>query len=172
MSISVRAARPEDAPALPDVELDAGKSFLTLPDLAWIASDQVTPAEEHLPAIDVGACWVAASDTDGVVGFLTAERSGSDLHIWEVAVRRTFQRQGIGRQLIVCAAELARAEGLTALTLTTFRDVAWNAPYYARQGFEILDEANLSPRLAEVLGHEAEQGLPPERRCAMLLSLN
>jgi GNAT superfamily N-acetyltransferase len=172
MSITVRPARAEDATGLPDVERDAGMSFLAITDLAWLASDKVMSAEQHLPAIVDRACWVAEVDSRAIVGFLTAERCGSDLHIWEVAVRGAFQRRGIGRRLIGGAADLARIEGLAALTLTTFRDVAWNAPFYARLGFQVLVGADLDARLAQILKHEAEQGLPPERRCAMRLSFN
>ena len=38
--------------------------------------------------------------------------------------------------------------GLPCLTLTTFRDVPWNAPWYSRLGFEPAPD---EPRLAELL---------------------
>jgi hypothetical protein len=39
------------------------------------------------------------------------------------------------------AATHASATGVQALTLTTFRDVDWNAPYYSRCGFRVLDQS-------------------------------
>ena len=42
----------------------------------------------------------------------------------------------------------ARTEGRPALTLTTFGDVPWNAPYYQRLGFVIVDPAEQGPELA------------------------
>ena len=42
---------------------------------------------------------------------------------------------GIGAGLVRAAQIDARNTGIKALTLTTFRDVAWNAPFYARLGF-------------------------------------
>jgi hypothetical protein len=44
-------------------------------------------------------------------------------------------------------ADHARTLGLTSLTLTTFRDVPWNAPFYAKLGFEYV--AELTPELRQ-----------------------
>jgi len=40
--------------------------------------------------------------------------------------------------------EPGQADGLPALTLTTFTHVPWNAPYYTRCGFRVLDDAEIS----------------------------
>lgn len=61
----------------------------------------------------------------------------------------------------------ARAKGLLAITLTTFKNVPWNAPFYARLGFEQLPEATLAPRLAAILAEEYRRGFAPGSRCAM-----
>ncbi len=60
---------------------------------------------------------------------------------------------------------------MEALTLTTFRDVPWNAPLYQRLGFELLTGPEIGERLARILVGEAERGLPGDRRCAMRLLL-
>jgi hypothetical protein len=62
---------------------------------------------------------------------------------------------------------VARQRGLDAVTLTTFRDVAWNAPYYERCGFRVLDETELGPGLRRVRDTEAAHGLDPARRVCM-----
>ena len=79
--------------------------------------------------------------------------------------------QGIGRRLIDAAIAAARVRGLSAVTLTTFRHVPWNAPYYQRLGFETLAAHQLNQRLAIILKGEVEAGLPGDRRCAMRLNL-
>jgi hypothetical protein len=48
----------------------------------------------------------------------------------------------------------AAAENRPALTLTTFRDVPWNAPYYARLGFVMLGPAELGPELRDLIERE------------------
>lgn len=67
------------------------------------------------------------------------------------------------------AIEAARGRQLDAATLTTFRDVPWNAPFYVRLGFEILTEDAIDDRLATALRQDVEQGLPARLRCAMRL---
>ena len=87
----------------------------------------------------------------------------------ELSVDLAWQGKGIGRQLIARAADHARKVGLTSLTLTTFRDVPWNAPFYAKLGFEYITE--LTPELREKREEEAAHGLAYNSRCAMRLPL-
>ena len=93
------------------------------------------------------------------------------MHLHELDVQPDHARQGLGRRLIAIVADWARARGATALTLTTFDDVPWNGPYYARLGFRTLDLATLSPGLQAVRQSEAEAGLPMAHRICMQLDL-
>jgi N-acetylglutamate synthase-like GNAT family acetyltransferase len=88
-----------------------------------------------------------------------------------VAVLTEHQGRGSGRRLIETARAHAELTGLSALKLTTFRDVPWNGPFYARLGFEMLSPSSLGNRLSAILANEAAGGLPRERRCAMRLNL-
>ncbi len=91
-------------------------------------------------------------------------------HIEQVTAARAARR-GIGRALIDHLADRTLAQGGTALTLTTFADVPWNAPYYARIGFRPLTEAELTPALREIRAHEAELGLDRWPRLCMRRAL-
>jgi hypothetical protein len=57
---------------------------------------------------------------------------------------------------------------MPALSLTTFREVQWNGPYYERLGFTVLAPAEWGPELAALMAGEAEHGLDPEHRIAMV----
>lgn len=72
----------------------------------------------------------------------------------------------MGAALIDHLAGEARAQGHAELSLTTFRDVPWNAPYYARLGFREVHE--LGPELRTLV--EAERHALPARaaRVAMV----
>ena len=155
---------------LRDIERSAGAAFLAIPDLAWIASDDVQSEAKHLALIENGAAWVVVNADDEPVGFLNGERRGSAFHILEVSVRSELQGRGLGRLLIEETAAWASAAGLSELTLTTFRDVPWNAPFYERRGFRILEPAELSDELRQILEMETEHGL--HGRCAMARRLN
>ena len=163
----IRLARAEDAGHLPEVERSAASRFRSIADLAWIADSEPTPAEIFRRMIAAGTVWVAEGAEGGLTGFLAAEQAGQDLHIWELSVLAPQQGRGIGRRLVAAARAHAKTAGLSALTLTTFQDVPWNAPFYARLGFGMLPASALGPRLGSILDREAGLGLPRERRCAM-----
>ncbi|EPT9379076.1 hypothetical protein ACVTO6_001298 [Proteus mirabilis] len=62
----------------------------------------------------------------------------------------------------------AKLQQFNAVTLTTFRDVPWNAPYYQRLGFHILLEHQIPYSLQQILDNEVEHGgFAREMRCAM-----
>jgi GNAT superfamily N-acetyltransferase len=167
-NVSIRLAVAEDAQFLPTIEQSAGELFRTLPELAWIADEQIGTAEEFLPLVLAGTVWVAEAAAAGIVGELRGAIADDCLHIVELAVARTFQQRGIGRALIDASAKWARSRGLRAVTLTTFRHVAWNAPFYARYGFVELP-ADSDGRLQAILIRETAHGLP--NRCAMRFEL-
>lgn len=127
-------------------------------------------AATHAELARAGTSWVAVDSGDAPVGFIACERRGGVLHVCEFAVREALHGDGVGRALLDEAVEHARSLHLSAVTLTTFRDLAWNQPYYARRGFVTVTPVGDQP-LALTLRGEARHGLPPERRCAMVLAL-
>jgi GNAT superfamily N-acetyltransferase len=92
-------------------------------------------------------------------------------HLEQVTVDPEWGRRGIGRRLIDAVVGWAKADGRSALTLLTFRDVPWNGPYYARLGFAELPDDRLGPELAALRRHEAGLGLDVDARGAMVLRL-
>ncbi|WP_313668915.1 GNAT family N-acetyltransferase [Sandarakinorhabdus sp.] len=123
--------------------------------------------QRHLELIAQGTTWVA-EDGDTILGFLSGERFGASLQIWELSVRSEAQKQGVGRQLIETAQRWSAKQGLADITLTTFRSVSWNELFYQSCGFRTLGRTQVPPRLAGLLENERKAGLPVERRCAMV----
>lgn len=146
MTLRIRPTTLNDIAALPAIERAAAGRFRDFPALAWLADGEVISAEQHLGYVKRGLSWLALAN-DQPVGFILAEAHPSSLFIVELSVDLDWQGKGIGRQLIARVADHARRKGLTALTLTTFRDVPWNAPFYARLGFEMI--TTLTPELRE-----------------------
>ena len=168
MNIRIRPTTFSDAATLPAIERAAGERFREIPPLAWLAGGEVISTEEHLNYAERGLSWLALAN-DQPVGFILAGAHPSSLFIVELSVDLDWQGKGIGRQLIACVAGHARTLGLASLTLTTFRDVPWNAPFYAKLGFEYV--AELTPELSEKREEEAAHGLAYNSRCAMRLPL-
>jgi GNAT superfamily N-acetyltransferase len=163
VNVNIRPATVVDTVLFPAIERSSGELFRSLPDLAWIADDDIMSAETHQRHLATGIV-LSAFDNDCCVGFISAERFRSALHIWQMAVEISHQRQGIGKLLLTRLQQMA---GELPVTLTTFRDVAWNAPFYAALGFETIAESELSDRLRKILQDEAAHGIPIDRRVAM-----
>ncbi|PRA71155.1 MULTISPECIES: GNAT family N-acetyltransferase [Pseudomonas] len=169
MTITIRLALPADASLLPAVERAAAQSFAAVPGLEYLASSPVIAADQHMAFLLTQREWVAVDARDRPLGFLCGQDCGDDWHIVELSVDQAAQGRGLGRQLIGTAADWARANGFAALTLTTFAQVPWNAPFYARLGFERLTAERCSNFLQRQLAAEHTHGL--RNRCAMRLDL-
>lgn len=164
---SLRLARPEDADFMPAIESAAAVLFAEDPDLTELDLSDGWKPDELRRLIRKGHCLVAHVG-DEMAGFLASEPFSRELHVWEMDVDPRFQGQGIGAGLLRACQIDARNAGFRAITLTTFRDLPWNAPFYAKLGFEEVTALDAHPRLASELALEADNGLPAERRCAMI----
>lgn len=170
--VTTRLARDDEAETLCQIERSAAQAFRLIEAFSWLSVGDVQSAETHRRLTAAGTNWVAADDGDRSLGFLSAEIVGSDLHICEVSVGHLHQGFGLGRRLIEHAIEHAAARGLEAVTLTTFRTIPWNCPFYERLGFRILEDGELSPRLLELMDREDADGLSRDTRCAMRLDVS
>ena len=168
---SIRLARAEDAAFLPAIEIAAGKLFLEIEGLAGIAGMHAIPEERQRALIRKGHSLVAEADGE-LVGFISTEPFRRELHIREFSVHPRMQRQGVGSVLLRAVGVDARNSGFDALTLTTFTDVPWNAPFYARHGFETVADLEAHQRLKAEIEEEVAHGLPRDRRCAMIRFLD
>ena len=65
------------------------------------------------------------------------------------------------------ALEVRLVPSLTGVDLGTLADVPWNAPFYARLGFRIVEPDALTPGLIALLEYEARRGLPARLRLVM-----
>ncbi|MEO1045270.1 MAG: GNAT family N-acetyltransferase [Pseudomonadota bacterium] len=161
-----------DCHALPAIEIDAAAAFADLPDYAHIASADVPDAEEREYMLQKGPAWLALDSTgEAPIGFLQTDSRSSDIYIQELSVSSQWQGKGVGRTLLDTAQQFARDHGFGAITLTTFRAVPWNAPFYARYGFAMLEE-DMPGYLEQHLQNEADNGLARETRCAMRLAID
>jgi hypothetical protein len=73
------------------------------------------------------------------------------------------QRRGLGGALVSTVCTWARAQGCPTVTLTTFRDVPWNGPFYQELGFSELNR--LTTGSATIRQHErdiGDDGLGPQ----------
>ena len=145
--MQIRPTRPADLAVIQRIELAAGELFRAI-GMSAIADDP-DPTIEVLTAYQrAGLSWVAVDDTDQPIAFILVKRIDGRAHIEQVSVHPDHAHQRIGRALIDHVERWAAGQGLPALTLTTFRDVQWNGPYYERLGFTVLPGAQVIEGLA------------------------
>ncbi|MEU8674571.1 GNAT family N-acetyltransferase [Streptomyces sp. NPDC048560] len=166
----IRPARRSELALLQDIERAAGEPFRTL-GMAAVADDDPPPLGLLESYRRAGRSWVAAealtSAAEQPLGYLIADAVDDAAHIEQVSVTPMAARRGIGRALIDHLAQWAAAQDLRALTLTTFTDVPWNAPYYRRLGFRTLTEDELTDGLRAIRTLENQHGLDRWPRVCM-----
>jgi GNAT superfamily N-acetyltransferase len=162
----IRAACPEDIPKLAPIERSASSVFREA-NLAWVAEGETLPPAALAVFCRDGSLWVAVTDDDEPVGFLAAHELDEAFFIAEVSVALSHQRRGIGAHLISTTIEYARAAGFRVVTLTTYRDLAWNGPFYIKLGFSEINAEDAGPGHLRKVSEEAKAGHDPARRCVM-----
>ncbi|MFC4335093.1 GNAT family N-acetyltransferase [Salininema proteolyticum] len=162
----LRSAVDGDLPLFQRIERAAGEMYRAI-GMEEIADDEPPTLEVLSEYRRVGHAWVAVDDGDLPVAYLIAERMDDALHIEQVTVHPDYTRRRIGRSLLDHAATVAEEEALEALTLTTFKDVPWNAPYYAACGFAMVADGDLTPGLRAIREREAAHGLERWPRVCM-----
>lgn len=168
----VRSMRETDASAAALISAEAGARFAGVdePRIAACADDEPFTADDLAGHIAAGRAWVATED-DVVVGFVIVDVLDGVPHIEEIDVALPAGRRGHGTRLLHAVIEWASATGAPAVTLTTFRDVPWNRPWYERHGFRTILDDELTPALAARVAEEEAEGLPTELRVVMRRAL-
>jgi GNAT superfamily N-acetyltransferase len=162
----IRAARAAELSVLQEIERAALTMFVDW-GRAEIGAYEPPTLEELRRHQQQGCAWLAVSAHDQPVAYLLADIVDGNAHIEQVSVHPHDARRGLGKALIEHAVAWARQRGLGAVTLTTFTDVPWNAPYYQRLGFRRLSDEELTPGLRAIRAREAAIGLDRWPRCCM-----
>mgnify|MGYP006276787129 CR=1 FL=1 len=174
--MTIRDGRRADVPVLREIERRAAAAFA-----ATARARLATPRESELLPSATLAAAVATGDllvvtVDGAaVGFALLGRLGSDAQLRELDVLPEHGGRGLGGALLEAACARAAGRGCARIVLTTFREVPFNGPFYARHGFVELDpdgtDGRFTPELGAILDAEAAAGLDRAARCAMARDL-
>jgi 4-diphosphocytidyl-2-C-methyl-D-erythritol kinase len=167
MSFRIERAATAHIDALCAIERAALQMFRGHPIWPFYAVMSIPP-ELLEQAIRRGLVWVALDEESREpVGFLWLDtESGDDaIGIAEFDVLPAYGRRGIGAALLTRACEWARAAGYRRVDLGTLADVPWNAPFYTKHGFAIVDKQD--PAFAYARDRDRENGFPDALRVFM-----
>jgi GNAT superfamily N-acetyltransferase len=142
--VDIRSARPEELPRLAPLEAAADGLFDALGIGPLPPPGGVAELERALVVLVAG---------DPPHGFARLDALAGGAHLEQLSVHPDQVRRGVGRALLRAAVAWAAAHDYGELTLATYRDVAWNGPFYASEGFV---------ELGPVDDWYAARGLPPE----------
>lgn len=168
MNIVIAPAIGSDLQYLAAIEAEAASLF-SLTDLPEPLRSTTLSQEVLQVSFRSGLLWVARDANSQVVGYLMASIVDNNFHISQVDVSPKFGRQGIGSRLVDFSLSTASLAGYTLATLTTFKHVRWNAPFYEKFGFYEMATTELGPELASILEYEDSLGL--KNRIAMTREL-
>ncbi|MFE6422663.1 MULTISPECIES: GNAT family N-acetyltransferase [Streptomyces] len=164
--MDIRSPRVNELPVLQDIERAAGQRFHDI-GMREIADDDPLPLDELVRYQRSGLAWVSVDAADVPIAYLIADRVDGGIHVEQVSVLPDSAGHGIGKSLLDHLAGHAQSEHAPALTLTTFSEVPWNAPYYSRCGFHVLADSTLTPGLRKIREREAADGLDRWPRVCM-----
>jgi GNAT superfamily N-acetyltransferase len=166
----IRAATDSDIEAMRAIEVDAGGRFRAI-GLHAVADDPPPDPGGLRAYVGAGLAWVVEQRSGhGLpvpVAYALASVMDGEGHLDQVSVLERAGGLGIGSALVDVVLDWSAAAGHPAVTLTTYRDVPWNGPWYARLGFVEVPEESLTPGLRATLERERALGLEPPARIAM-----
>jgi GNAT superfamily N-acetyltransferase len=175
---TIRSSRAEELPLLAQIERAAAVLFLDTP-YAFLANDEPLSLDFVRQRFQVGQVWVAVDRQDVVVGFAITREVDDTIYLQEMDVAPAHGRRGLGAALVKIVCDWAKIQGYGAIWLSTFRDLPWNAPFYAKLGFQILDESELlvlhrkgfANGFQQIRQQELADGLPIAARVIMSCQL-
>ena len=162
----IRQPQPREIELLPQIENEADRRY------ARVGLRQII----DMPPASIGSLergrregllWVAVSPLGRVVGFSLMKRPGGLAWLDQLSVLDAWQGRGYGSALIDRTATTARTLGFETLYLSTYRDVPWNAPFYARRGFTEVPRSGVPRVLRFTFMSEGSHGHPQWRRTIM-----
>lgn len=162
---TIRTATEADLPFLPPIEDDAAVAFAAV-GYGFCTEHPPRSIEVLREDMEQGTLLLAEVG-ETIVGFAIANYSTEAAHLRELSVLRSHHKRGIGLALLHAIEACSREKKHDTITLTTFRDVPWNAPWYARQGFEVITAGDLPEAHRALLSEELAMVYPHYPRVTM-----
>jgi GNAT superfamily N-acetyltransferase len=151
---------------LAQIKQSAARLFADTP-YAFLVNAEPLPLDVVQQQFQAGQVWVAVHREQTVVGYAITREVDATLYLQEIDVTPEHGRRGIGAALVNRVCAWAQQQGYRIVSLSTFRDIPWNAPFYAKLGFCMLKPSELTIGFQQIRQQEAGVGLPLSKRVIM-----
>ena len=132
MTAYVRGATAHDLEYLEDIENRADKILIErLHPATW----HPAPTVSERMRFDGFVLVASVTEESNPVGFAHVIEFDDAAHLEQLSVLPESGRQGVGRMLVNAAMDEAAHRGYSSITLRTFANLPWNAPFYSSCGF-------------------------------------
>jgi len=164
-SINIRVPVESELTQLPRIESLADAIYLNN---RFAENIVVCSIEELNASLSLQLLYIA--DFNGeIVGFVMSRMLGKFAHLQQLSVMPDHGKKGIGSLLLKKMIEQVSLKNYPEITLTTFSDVRWNAPFYRKWGFVEVNDYTDYPELQQI--HESEKMIGLENRVGMTRKL-
>ena len=134
----IRPARGDEVGDLQKIDLASATLFIDTGLIDFGASGVPTepiPEDRLRKGFGDGLIWVAVDHLEELVGFALCSDRGDDLYLDQLSVLPNHGRQGLGGRLVRRCLQEAESRSHRRVSLSTFRKVPWNGPFYRKLGF-------------------------------------
>lgn len=167
---AITGADPDEIPALIAIDAAATGLFAGTGLLPDTMMQDTLPPEALITSLRQGHLHCARDHRGRLAGFVMTSVRGAWLYIDQISVAPEDGRRGIGGALIGRVLAEARDRRLKKVTLSTFRDLPWNGPFYRRHGFRELPRRRMEKWMIEIESAQDDRGLDLRSRCFMARS--
>ncbi len=168
-SFRIRSARGDEVEAMQMIDIASSSMFRGLGLIDFGPDDrQITPIPENIirQAFADQLVWVASDERDRAIGFALCTARDTELYLDQVSVLPEHGQQGLGGRLLDRVFDAAYEGGYKSISLSTFRDVPWNGPFYKKKGFREVPHGKLKPWQLQL--HESQKlTMDVTKRCFM-----
>jgi GNAT superfamily N-acetyltransferase len=162
----IRSPRFEELTLLSRIEKSAASLFLDTP-YSFLVNAEPLPLDFVRERFQAGQVWVAVDQHDAVIGYAVTREVDDTIYLQQIDVHPEHGQKGIGYALVDTVCSWAKRHSYRVMSLSTFRDIPWNAPFYSKFGFRILDESELTTGFQQIRLKEFEAELPISERVIM-----
>ncbi len=108
--------------------------------------------------------WVMDLEASEPKGFAILTTGATFWHLEDLAITEETGRRGYGTLFLKHLIKCAEQKGFSTLSLSTYKDIGWNAPFYFKNGFKEMSESELTPFYQKLRGQEKNMGMNLEER--------